>query len=764
MFGDRFWWAAYTVLGALAAGSYFLLPEMGAAAVYILVGASSAAAVAFGVFLHRPPRRLPWFLISCGPLLMSLADVLWSYYYWFSKGGLPFPSPADAAYLLGYLFLWAGLILLQRRVVGNGLDTVVDPLMVATGAGLLYWGLIIGPYVHDPGLSFVAKAVSVSYPLLDVLLLAALARYLFGFNGRVPALYLLAAGFAAMLVADSVYGVQVLQDTYRGGSWIDAGWLACYVLLGAAALHPSMRRLSSPSPRPAEPALLTNRRIALLTGTALVAPGLLVAQAALGERIDAYVIAAGCVLIFALSVIRIRGIVLALLRTLSERERLQGRLEQQALHDPLTGIPNRALFSDRLARAASRADRLDNRRLGVLMLDLDGFKAVNDSLGHDAGDALLVSVTRRVMGCVRPSDTVARLGGDEFAILLEDISDVGAAVRVAERILDSLRNPHRFEAGGREVTASIGVAFGPARDARSLLRDADAALYVAKERGKGRYELFDPRMQSARMERLGLEVGLRRALERGEFAIHYQPIVSFETGEVVEVEALVRWERPGHGPVPPAEFIPVAEQSGLIVPLGRWVLGEACRQVREWQESLPGAKGLTLAVNLSASQLHHPQLVRDVREALHASGLSAHHLKLEITEQAAVEDARGAARRLEELSALGVRIALDDFGSGYSALNYLRTFPVDALKIDRSFIEGIGRDLQATSIVGAVIALAKSLNMSVTAEGTETEEQLSHLRSLGCDLAQGYYFARPSSPDEIEGRLGLVLGDEPARH
>ena len=197
MFGDRFWWAAYTVLGALAAGSYFLLPEMGAAAVYILVGASSAAAVAFGVFLHRPPRRLPWFLISCGPLLMSLADVLWSYYYWFSKGGLPFPSPADAAYLLGYLFLWAGLILLQRRVVGNGLDTVVDPLMVATGAGLLYWGLIIGPYVHDPGLSFVAKAVSVSYPLLDVLLLAALARYLFGFNGRVPALYLLAAGFAA---------------------------------------------------------------------------------------------------------------------------------------------------------------------------------------------------------------------------------------------------------------------------------------------------------------------------------------------------------------------------------------------------------------------------------------------------------------------------------------------------------------------------------------------------------------------------------------
>ncbi|ABG04506.1 diguanylate cyclase/phosphodiesterase [Rubrobacter xylanophilus DSM 9941] len=761
MAAGRFLWAAYAGLGALATAGYFLLPAGLAAAVYILTGASSAAAVALGALLHRPSRRLPWFVLSLGPLLMSLADCLWSYYW--SRGSVPYPSYADALYLLGYVFLGAGLLLLQHRTVSNGLDALVDPLMVASGGALLYWGLIIGPYVHDPSLSLPAKAVSVAYPLLDVLLLAALARYLLGFGGRVPALYLLGLSFAVLLLADSVYGLQVLQGSYRDGSWVDAGWLACYVLLGAAALHPSMRGLSVPQPGSAEPALLTNRRIALLTGAALTAPGLLAAQAALGVRIDAYPIAAGCVLIFALAVIRIRGIVVALLRTLSERERLQERLEQQALHDPLTGLANRALFSDRLAHAASRANPLDCGRLAVLMLDLDGFKSVNDSLGHEVGDALLVSVAGRIRACVRPSDTVARLGGDEFAVLIEEISDVGAAVRVAERILDRLGEPYSVGGVGRVAAASVGVAFGPAREAKSLLRDADAAMYVAKERGKGRYEVFEPRMRNARAEKLRLEAELRAALERGEFAVHYQPIVSFATGEVVEVEALVRWERPGRGTVGPAEFLSVAEESGLIVPIGRWVLREACRQVREWQKG--GSRELALAVNLSASQLHHPRLVREVEEALGLSGLEARHLKLEITEQAAVEDAREAARRLEELSALGVRIALDDFGSGYSALSYLRTFPVDTLKIDRSFIEGIGRDLQATSIVGAVIALAKSLNMCVTAEGTETEEQLAHLRSLGCDLAQGYYFSRPASPEEVERKLGLARRrrDEPAK-
>ncbi len=439
----------------------------------------------------------------------------------------------------------------------------------------------------------------------------------------------------------------------------------------------------------------------------------------------------------------------ALVRILSEREALQGKLEHQALHDPLTGLANRALFSDRLEHAISRAERLRGRP-ALMMLDLDDFKSINDNLGHEAGDALLISIADCLRSCTRPSDTVARLGGDEFAVLLEETPDTHAAIEVAERILAAVSKPHLLGEEKKSVGISIGISVESSGETLDiLLHNADIALYAAKSGCKNGYKVFEPQMRFTKLRKQELEFDLRRALENEEFVVHYQPIVSLESGKITEIEALVRWQHPERGLVPPDEFIPSAEENGLIVPIGRWVLREACRQTRIWHAEHPNASSLILSVNLSSRQFRYPNLVEDIFETLRESGLDPRYLKLEITEQTAVEDTESTAEKLEQLKALGVHIALDDFGTGYSALNYLRSFPVDTLKVDRSFVDGMGHDLRATSIVGAVIALAKSLDMSVTAEGTETAEQLSQLKAMGCDKGQGYYFSRPLPGEAI---------------
>lgn len=437
---------------------------------------------------------------------------------------------------------------------------------------------------------------------------------------------------------------------------------------------------------------------------------------------------------------------------ISERKAAEEALAHQAFHDVLTGLPNRALFHDRLEHALTRSRRVGSC-CAVLFLDLDRFKVVNDSLGHEVGDQLLVAVAQRLQSCLRPSDTAARLGGDEFIVLLEDLASVDVASSVAERILTGLKLP--FIVDGRDifVTASIGIVIGrgPADTASDLLRDADVAMYRAKSRGKSRYEVFDASMNSDALEHLQMEMDLRRALERHELYVEYQPIVSLETEEVLEVEALIRWRHPFHGCVPPIRFIPLAEETGLILPIGEWLLEEACRQGRAWQQL--SDRKLVVGVNLSAREFQQPGLVSRIDRLLRNTELSADRLKIEITEGTIMDDAHSVIETLRGLKALGVQLAIDDFGTGYSNLNYLRRFPVDTLKIDRAFVAGVGENSQDSAIIQSVVGLGKAMGMQVAAEGVESERQAARLRELGCDTAQGYYFSRPTAPGEIDRML-----------
>jgi Amt family ammonium transporter len=441
------------------------------------------------------------------------------------------------------------------------------------------------------------------------------------------------------------------------------------------------------------------------------------------------------------------------------RRATEDEIRHQALHDPLTGLPNRVLFADRLGHALARLRRSEGA-VGVLFLDLDHFKLVNDSLGHQAGDDLLVAVAPRLRQIVRPADTVARFGGDEFGILLEDIESERDAAEVAERVAAAFARPFLVEGSEHFVTASVGIAIASAATGapEELIRDADAAMYRAKERGRARYELFDEIMRARAVGRLRVENELRRALERDELCLHYQPVVSVRDGAVTGFEALLRWNHPERGLVGPLEFIWVAEEGGLIDQIGRWVLTEACRQAAAWQAMRPDGPPIGLSVNLSARQVAQRDLPEFVAGVLDETGLEPACLSLEITESVLLEESDAPAAVLRSLRATGARLVLDDFGTGYSSLGYLKRLQLDALKVDRSFVDGLGSGQEETAIVEAIVGMAKALGLGVVAEGVETEEQLAELRRLGCDGAQGYWFARPMPPGETPA---LIAGAPP---
>ncbi len=469
--------------------------------------------------------------------------------------------------------------------------------------------------------------------------------------------------------------------------------------------------------------------------------------------------------------IETRGLLRAL-RYAAERKAMEGalcvekeRMVHSAEHDFLTGLPNRMLLNDRIGQAIALAPR---RRLNgaVLFLDLDGFKHINDSLGHAVGDQLLQSVAKRLMGCVRVSDTVSRQGGDEFVVLLPEVQHAEEAGITARRMLKAVAEAHVVGQHDLHVTASIGVSVYPddGIDAETLIKNADTAMYQAKENGRQSFQLFEPAMNVRAVERQSIEEGLRRALERQEFVLCYQPKVDLRTGEISGAEALIRWTHPTRGPLSPWQFIPVAEACGLIMPIGSWVLREACTQAKAWADA--GLSLPTIAVNISASQVRQEGFLAEVFTILAETGLDPRRLELELTEGVLMQHVDSTAVILKALRARGVQVAVDDFGTGYSSLSYLSRFPIDTLKIDQSFVRQITTTPGETTIVTAIISMGRSLNMRVVAEGVETPEELAFLQAHECDEAQGYYFGRPVAPEELakllaDGIAATVLAPRP---
>ncbi len=970
-------WIAFLAVGAVLTGAYLWAPGLkGSAPLFNVLGLAPVLAIVAGMALYRPASRGPWWWFAAGMGLFWLGD-LYTYSYPKLIGHeVPFPSPGDAAYVAVYPALMIGLLLLvRRRNPDSDRAGVIDSVIMTLGLSLLSWVALIAPYLHDGSLGPLGKLTSVAYPLGDVLLLAAAIRLSVDAGRRQASFFLLAASIVALLVTDFLYGLATLHGTFDHQLSYDVGWIAFYLLFGAAALHPSMRHLQEPVA--GYESRLTPLRLALLTAASLVAP---VIELLADPSGDLQVVIAASAVLFGFVVARMAGLVLqqqhtaerertlsgagsslvaattreqigmagedaarrlvgdaasvlvvrgemaysagtgwplparaaaalsagageaivtldeatclalrlplgrcrALLHSLGTREELEtllvvagravedsgvrralhglgvqielalesaalteeihrrageGRLsalvqhssdliavlgpggeviyqspsvervlgqttlasllpdqmleamrpgetavvervlgerefevqltnlledervsgvvlngrdvserraferqlEHQAFHDTVTGLANRALFNERVRHAVARGRR-EHSGVAVVFLDLDDFKTINDSLGHAAGDAVLVEVAKRVAGSVRAGDTAARFGGDEFAILLEDVAGAQEAADGAERVLAALAEPLAVEQQELNVRASAGISFAEGGDAEELVRNADAAMYIAKREGGGSYRLFEPAMHEGVLARLELRGDLQRAVADGQLDLHFQPVVRLSDGRVSGLEALLRWRHPRRGLVAPDDFIPLAEETGLIVEIGRWVLHEGCRRAVEIQAA--AGETLTMAINLSVKQLQQRDIVADVQAALDESGLDPATLTLEVTESVMMTDPDTVVERLNEIKALGVRLAMDDFGTGYSSLSYLSRLPVDILKMDRSFLRA-GASPQASGLANVVVSLGATLRLDVVAEGIEHAEQWERLRELGCDLGQGFLFARP---------------------
>lgn len=850
----------YALWGVLVIVGYIMTrPSPVGDVLYLVLLATACFAVLFGAVRNRPPSPRPWTFLALGLTLTLCGETAWVFYD--MLGQQPFPSVADAFYIAAYpAYALAVRGLLRERAPQRDAFALLDALIILIAATLLSWTFLMRPYLDDQSLPMIEKVVSVLYPVLSLVLVAVLAPLLFAMGTKSKALWGVALAMCIQIMTDAAWGWQTLNDSYGDGSLVDVGWMATWVIIGTAALHPSMA--SAVLPERTNLRVSVGRLLVLSLAAMIPSAVIVVQQFGFTADIDGTVLVVAAIaaqLVFCLALARMWGLVMTVrdltqrqgearfaamvenstdviavvdqhmrityaspsarvmlgqrpeqlvgrsflelvlpldaptvqaqlsraagiphahavemdasvtrsdgvirnveivasnllgdsvvgglvvtIRDVTEQKSLQLELSHQAFHDGLTGLANRALFVDRVEQALRRRRRHPEVCPAVLFIDLDDFKAVNDGLGHTAGDDLLRGVAQRITGCIRQGDTVARLGGDEFAILLEEDGDELQAVLMAERILDVMHRPMVLESIELTVMASIGVAVAE-RDATTawLMRDADIAMYEAKRLGKAGYKLFDPAMRASAADRLAMKADLGVALAEGQMVTLFQPIVDLETGAVYGAESLLRWNHPTRGFVSPLEFVSLAEQSGMIIPIGRWVLEQACREAARWQAIQPG---ISVSVNASGVQFGDPAFIEDVRGALAQANLPAHCLTIEITETVIMDDTERTAIVLEQLRRLGVRVAIDDFGTGYCSLAYLQRYPVDSIKIDRAFVVELARDRRGSSLAETILQMAVALGLRSVAEGIEDLDQVAILRALGCNYGQGYLFARP---------------------
>ncbi len=710
-----------------------------AAAAFVVVGVGGCLSMLLGPRLHGTSPDRPWRLIVSASAVFLVGALVrpWAT----DQHGLTV-AVADAFTVPGYVLLFAGIAALLRARNGVDRHALLDGLVVCMGAALVSMTVFALPAIRVSDRPVLISALAGIYPLLDIVLLLLLVNLAFTTAVRQPSFRLLAAGVALLLAGDLGYATIGARGQLSGPAWLDLPFLGCYVLFGCAALHPSMVELGRAVPRPVQ--AWSWRRLVLLL-PALAAPSVLVI---LGPRSDAerIIIGVGCALTIALLLVRAATAVTAY-------SQAQEVFRYQALHDGLTGLPNRVAVTNAVEHLIG-AQRPAGPPAWLFFLDLDGFKLVNDSWGHDAGDRLLVEVGRRLRAATPSGGALGRLGGDEFVVAAAAWPAEAAAI--GERLMLTLIEP--LQVGGAEimVSASLGMAqWDGIGTADALMRDADTAMYRAKTEGRRRRVVFDPSMRRQVRERVELEQALRRALARGELRMAYQPIVRLCDGAVVGAEALMRWDHPDRGPVPPSTFIPIAEEAGLIADLGDWSLRQALADTARWRRDRLVGDDFWMSVNASSRQLRDDRLLRTVHHTLATTSLPAAALVLEITESVMLDESAATERVLAQLRSLGVRLVVDDFGTGFSALGYLRRHPVTGVKIDRGFVDGLGRDAEDEEIVRAVVAMSSALGLSIVAEGVETVVQRNMLAAMGVGLGQGWLWGKAATPEEFTARHGV---------
>lgn len=719
---------------ALAVSHQVVRDETVGNVAFAIVAIGSVTSVIVGIRLNRPELPGAWwgFAAMAASFAVSTAGPgLWP----------SFALGFEVIDVLGYLLMVATLgFVLHRRRSGGARDVIADGVIVALGTWLVTLVTLVEPSIHASGLT-ASTVITHLYQPFDAVLAFMLLWLVFTDAFRAPAMWIMATAISLEIVIDVLYGLNDLGRLSIDDRTFESLYLVAYALLGAVALHPSMRtltehRVTAPNRNPTTRTLLTSPMLLLAVSIAVF-----------GHPVGTSVrIARGVSVLLLVAAVLVRS-----MQAHRSSERAQALLLHAARHDGLTSLPNRTFVAERITELLHHSWR-SRSALSVLYLDLDRFQQINDSLGHDVADDVLRIVAGRLRGLVGPTGTVARTSGDEFIIAVPELDSAGDALELADRVLSSFHEPVPVPAGDVFLTTSVGVVYATATwqgTAEDLLRNADTAVYRAKEAGRNCAALFDESMHDRVARRLEMETALRRAIERRELRLFHQPIIDLRTGSITGFEALLRWERDNGTIVSPIEFIGIAEDTGMIVPIGNWVMLEALVQLRTWIDRGVCHPDATMSINVSPRQLRDHSLLGVVTEALARSAVPPTNLVIEITETVMMEDTEAALAVLERLITLGVGIALDDFGTGHSSLSQLKRFPINRIKIDRSFVAGLDTNNHDRSLVRTIIAMARTLDKDLVAEGVETIEQLVTLAELGCGKAQGYFFSKPLPPEHL---------------